>query len=100
MCRGLTNAPRNFVRGPSWRHMGHCARLCQFLGRRVEEARPNIDTEALAGAFQTLFCSAIAYSVDGEGKRRGRSVSGCYARLPRSGWSAASPRGRPTIWII
>jgi len=60
-------------------------RLCQFLGDRIAEARPNIDTEALAGAFQTLSCSSIAYLVDGEGKRRGQSVSGCHARLPRSG---------------
>jgi hypothetical protein len=69
------------------------------LGHRL--VRAPVEHRSVGWTFQTLFCFTIAYSVDGEGKRRERSVSGCCARLPRSGWSAsASPRSRPTIWII
>ncbi|HEX5814407.1 MAG TPA: amidase [Methylomirabilota bacterium] len=51
------------------------ARLCERLGHRVEEARPEIDAEALAHAQRVVVAANVRSALDLRGAARGRPIA-------------------------
>jgi Asp-tRNA(Asn)/Glu-tRNA(Gln) amidotransferase A subunit family amidase len=51
------------------------ARLCERLGHRVEEARPEIDAEALAHAQRVVVAANVRSALDLRGAARGRPIT-------------------------
>ena len=60
----------------------NAADLCEELGHRVEEARPALEPQHLAEAFDVVWACGVAASIEGWGRRRGRGVDeGCVEPL-------------------
>ena len=52
------------------------AELCQELGHQVEEARPELDGEAVENAFDTVFSAGMAAAIDGIARQHNAQFSG------------------------
>lgn len=52
-----------------------CARLCESLGHRVEEASPALDAAALNAGFLAVVKMSVAQALRDRGAQRGRPVS-------------------------
>ena len=62
MCRGLTTAPRNFVRGPSWRHMGHSPFLrLKLIYDAMARFRGSIHPAETRANRQRSVCNVVAH---------------------------------------
>jgi amidase len=51
------------------------ARLCADLGHVVEEARPDLDLGAFGDGFITVFCTGLAWTLEGLARRSGLEPS-------------------------
>src|SRR6185295_2105388 len=51
------------------------AKLCESLGHAVEEADSPLDSGALVGAFSTIWCANVAYTLDTLAQQTGRMPS-------------------------